>query len=140
MKTSIKYIILSLLFTCISCAQQRSVDKPPAFPPKKGIKKPKKLPRLFNYIELGDFKKNKDSLCCWQIDNECNILDGKTKLFTYYQTSGDDNPTLVPYTYAEGEFLKGKYQGIWKFYDKHGKVVKKEKWDDGKLIYRNEYK
>ncbi|WP_131701501.1 hypothetical protein [Chryseobacterium sp. FH2] len=89
---------------------------------------------------MEDLKKNKDSLYCWKIDCECNILDGKTALFTYYQTTGDDNPTLVPYTYAEGEFLEGKYQGIWKYYDKNRKVIKKEKWDNGKLVYSKEYK
>ena len=61
-------------------------------------------------------------------------------LHTYYQTSGDDNPKLIPYTLVEGEFLEGKYQGIWKYYDKNGKVIKKEKWDNGELIYRKGYK
>jgi antitoxin component YwqK of YwqJK toxin-antitoxin module len=41
---------------------------------------------------------------------------------------------------VEGEFLEGKYQGIWKYYDKNGKVIKKEKWDNGELIYRKGYK
>ncbi len=133
-----KYITI-LLLIFISCAQQK-IDKPPVFPPinMKKIQQTQKLPRLFNYINLGDLEKNKDSLYCWKIDNECNILDGKTTIFSYYQTSGDDNPTLVPYSYAEGEFLEGKYQGIWKYYDKNGKVIKKEKWDNGKLIYRKE--
>jgi antitoxin component YwqK of YwqJK toxin-antitoxin module len=31
--------------------------------------------------------------------------------------------------HAEGEFLKGKYQGVWKYYDKNRKVIKKEKWE-----------
>ena len=77
---------------------------------------------------------------CLNANDKCNIIDGKTTLYSYYQTSGNDNPKLVPYNFAEGEFLEGRYQGIWKYYDKNGKVIKKEKWDNGKLMYRKEYK
>ncbi len=133
------FIILLTLFFINFCAQQR-IEKQPEFPPKQGVENPEKTPRLLNYIKLGDIKKNKDSLYCWKIDYECNILDGKTTLFTYYQTSGDDNPTLVNYTYAKGEFLQGKYEGVWEYYDKNGKVIKKEKWNNGKLIYKRGFK
>jgi antitoxin component YwqK of YwqJK toxin-antitoxin module len=138
MKKSIKYIILFLLFAFISYSQ-KNIDKPPAFPPKGGIKKPKKLSRLFNYLNINELNQLDSDIYCWKIDNECYVLDGKTVLYSNYQTSGNDNPFLVPYTYAEGEFLEGKYQGVWKYYDKNKNVIKKEKWDNGKLIYRKEH-
>jgi hypothetical protein len=135
--------IISLLFSlCIffnSCAQQK-FEKPPVPPQKKGMKKIQKHKKLFNYLNIEDLKQNKDNLYCWEIADNCNVLDGETTIYSYYQTTGTDNPTLVPYTYAEGEFLEGKYQGIWKYYDKNKKVIKKEKWDNGKLIYTEEYK
>ncbi|SHF00379.1 hypothetical protein [Chryseobacterium sp. OV279] len=139
MKTFI-YLLFILCSFLNSCAQQR-FEKPPK--PGKGKVYKNILPskrKMSYYFSSGALKKNSDSLYCWQIDHECHIIDGKTKLFTYYQTSGDDNPMLVPYDYAEGEFLEGKYQGIWKYYDEKRKVIKKEKWDNGKLIYRKEFK
>jgi len=134
------YIILICSFT-YACAQQK-IDKPPKFPPKNygKIKKGKPLTKPSYFFNLGELKKKSDSLYCLEIDTECHLINGKSTINSYYQTSGDDNPKLVPYNYAEGEFLKGKYQGVWKYYDKNGKVIKKEKWDDGKLIYRNEYR
>ncbi|MFC4164185.1 hypothetical protein ACFOWU_10990 [Epilithonimonas zeae] len=53
-----------------------------------------------------------------KIDKECHLIDGKPTINSYYQTSDDDNPRLIPYNFAQGEFLEGKYQGIWKYYDK----------------------
>ncbi|MFB9110532.1 hypothetical protein [Flavobacterium gyeonganense] len=47
---------------------------------------------------------------------------------------GDDNPSFVPYIYAEGEFSEGKYNGVWKFYDENSKVIKIENWSNGILI------
>ena len=130
-------LILSICLFFNSCAQQK-FEKPPKSDKNKIVDK---LPeRLYYYINLAELKKNSDSLYCWKIDEKCHIINGKTMLHTYYQTSGDDNPKLIPYTLAEGEFLEGKYQGIWKYYDKNGKVIKKEKWDNGELIYRKGYK
>lgn len=102
--------------------------------------KPIENKREFNYLNINKLDKLDSGLYCWKLDNDCQILDGKTTIYSYYQTSGDDNPKRIPYDYAEGEFLKGKYQGVWKYYDKNKKMIKKEKWDNGKLIYRKEYK
>lgn len=135
--------LISLIFSlCIflnSCAQQK-FEKLPIPPKKNNMKKPQEHKKLFNYLNVNDLKKNESNLFCWDVKSKCNVLDGKTTLYSNYQTSGDDNPTHVPYTYAEGEFLKGKYHGIWEYYDKDKKVIKKEKWKNGKLIYRREYK
>ncbi|AZA92608.1 MULTISPECIES: hypothetical protein [Chryseobacterium] len=133
------YICFCFIFSFFlnSCAQQK-FEKPPKHDKNKLIDKlPQKLSYYFNSSEL---KKNVDSLFCLNANDKCNIIDGKTTLYSYYQTSGNDNPKLVPYNFAEGEFLEGRYQGIWKYYDKNGKVIKKEKWDNGKLMYRKEYK
>ena len=97
-------------------------------------------PIKFNYLNINQLDKLNSGLYCWKDHNDCQLLDGKTTLFAFYQTSGNNNPTLVPYTFAEGEFLEGKYQGAWKYYDKNGKVIKKEKWDNGRLIYKKEVK
>lgn len=137
-----KFFLTLFAFLFInSCAQQK-FEKPPKLGKGKKYKIQEGIPpkKILYYFSSGALKKNSDGLFCWQIDNECNIIDGKTKLFAYYQTSGDDNPKLIPYDYAEGEFLEGKYQGLWNYYDKNGKIIKKEKWDDGKLVYRKEYK
>ncbi|KFF01740.1 hypothetical protein [Chryseobacterium luteum] len=133
-------LIFSLCFFLNSCAQQK-YEKPPGFGKGKIYKIQKGIPykKEFNYLNVNQLDKLSNGLFCWKSDNDCQILDGKTKLFNYYQTSGDDNPTLVPYTYAEGEFLKGKYQGIWKYFDKKSRLIKKEKWANGQLIYRKEY-
>lgn len=77
---------------------------------------------------------------CWEIDGECNIIDGKTIIYTICDASDGDNASVIDCLYAEGEFLEGKYQGIWKYYGKNRKVIKKEKWNNGRLIYRKEYK
>lgn len=135
------FLFFSLIIFLHSCAQQKT-NKPPKFPPKDygKIKKAKSLTKPSYFFNLGELKKNSDSLYCLEIDTECHLINGKSTLNSYYQTSGDDNPKLLPYTLAEGEFLEGKYQGIWKYYDKNGKVIKKDKWENGKLIYRKEYK
>ena len=134
-------LFFSLMLSLYSCAQQKT-DKPPKFPPKNygKIKKAKPLTKPSYLFNLGELKKNSDSLYCLEIDSECHLIDGKSTINSYYQTSGDDNPKLIPYNFAEGEFLEGKYHGIWKYYDKNGNVIKKEKWDNGNLIYKKEYK
>jgi hypothetical protein len=129
-----------LCFYINSCAQQK-IEKPPKFPPKNygKIKKTTPLKKISYYLSLGDLKQNSDSLYCWKGDDECTILDGETTIFSYYQTSGDDTPTSVPYTYAKGEFLEGKYQGKWIFYDEKDRVIRRENWNKGKLISKKEY-
>ncbi|MCC9074397.1 hypothetical protein LNQ49_22645 [Flavobacterium sp. F-65] len=139
MKTSIS-LIFYFLFFLNSFAQQK-FEKPP----KPGKDKTDKIKNVLPnkkgslILNLGELKQNGDNLYCWEIDNNCNVIDGKIKLLGHYSRIGD-NQSLIAYTYAEGEFLEGKYQGIWAYYNKNGKVTKKEKWDNGKLIYRKEYK
>jgi antitoxin component YwqK of YwqJK toxin-antitoxin module len=135
MKTSI-VLIFNFLFFFNSFAQPK-FERPPKFPPKE-YRKIKTLDKINYYFGLGELKQNSDSLYCWKTKNNCSVIDGQIKLFAYYSTIGD-NQSLIPYTCSEGEFLEGKHQGIWKYYDKNGKVTKKEKWDNGNLIYRKEY-
>ncbi|AZA92609.1 Uncharacterised protein [Chryseobacterium nakagawai] len=142
MKSLFSLFFCSIIFLN-SCAQQK-VERPPKFPPKKytEIKKGKKIesvPKPTYVLTLGKLKQNKDSLYCGKNDDECNIIDGKITLFSPSIARGD-NASVTERLYAEGEFMKGKYQGIWKYYDKNKKVIKKEKWDNGKLVYRKEYK
>ena len=123
-------LILSICLFFNSCAQQK-FEKPPKSDKNKIVDK---LPeRLYYYINLAELKKNSDSLYCWKIDEKCHIINGKTMLHTYYQTSEDDNPKLIPYTLAEGEFLEGKFplknnenraipkRIVFSFKDKNGK-------------------
>jgi hypothetical protein len=136
--------IYSLIFCFIlnfSYAQQKN-DKAPIFPPKNHgeIKIIKNTPKITYNFNLGDLKQNGDGLYCYKTDEiSCNILDGKATIFAYYQTKGDDNPSLIPYTCAKGEFLEGKYDGKWVFYDEKERIIKKENWEKGKLISRKEY-
>lgn len=124
--------ILCLTISLNSCAQQK-FDKPPSLVINKvnvsNIYKPS------YYFSSAELEKNSNGLYCWKINNSCDIIDGKTTLFTYYQTTGDDNPNSIPYTSAEGEFLKGKYQGIWNYYDKKKQIFRTEKWNNGKLTF-----
>ena len=137
------YTLLALLILNISlsCAQQKPRDR---IKHKNGMKdkisKPKQVPKTIYSMNLIDLKQNENGLHCFMTDSlEYSIIDGKTTIYSEYQTTGTDNPAFIPYLYAEGEFLEGKYQGIWKFYDKNKKLIKKEKWDKGNLIYRKEY-
>ncbi len=137
------FIIVFTLFFVSSCAQQKT-DKPPKFPPKnymkiKKIKKTERVAKPTYVLTLGKLKQNKDSLYCWKNDNECNIIDGKITLYGHSISKGD-NANVTERLYAEGEFLEGKYDGIWKYYDESRKVIKKEKWDNGRLIYKKEFK
>ncbi len=132
-------IFFIAIFFLNSCNAQQKVEKPPKSSKQlKDIKPMQNVQKGCLTLSLGDLKENGDNLYCWEIDGKCNIIDGKIKLFTYYSQIGD-NQNLIQYTFAEGEFLEGKYQGIWTYYDKNGKIIKKEKWDKGKLIYRKEY-
>jgi hypothetical protein len=139
MKKLVYSIFCSIIFLN-SCAQHK-FEKPPKFPPKNygKIKKAKPHPKTSYIFNLGDIKQNSDSLCCWKIDDECHIIDGETTIFSYYSYEYTDDASLFTYTYAKGEFLEGKYQGKWIFYDNKGRIIKKEKWDNGKLIYRKEF-
>jgi hypothetical protein len=95
-------------------------------------KNPLKSTNVIN--NLSQLSVNNEGLNCWKIDNECKLLDGITTIYSHYQTTGDDNPALVPYIYAEGEFLEGKYNGVWKFYDQKSNIIKLEKWNNGVLM------
>lgn len=133
-------IIFNLSFFLNSCAQQK-YEKPPK--PSKS-KLADKLPVFKNckpnyVLTLGKLKQDENNLFCWETDGECNIIDGKTTIYTICDASDGDNASVIDCLYAEGEFLEGKYQGIWKYYDKKNRIIKKEKWDSGKLIYRKEY-
>lgn len=131
----IMIIILNVcVFINFSCAQQK-YEKSPKFPPmkKERIEQVEKVEKTTYVINLGDLKLE-NNLYSWKIDNEYHILDGFTTIYSHYQTTGDDNPSLVPYIYAKGEFLEGKYHGKWLFYDKTGKIIKTEKWNKGLLI------
>jgi len=131
------YLLLICSFT-YACAQQK-IEKPPRY---KLIKPKKSLPNQKGghlILNLGELKENADNLYCFYLDDNCNVIDGKITLYSHSIARGD-NASVTKRLYAEGEFLEGKYQGIWKYYDKNGKVIKKEKWENGKLIYRKEYK
>ncbi|MRX75475.1 hypothetical protein GJU39_05170 [Pedobacter petrophilus] len=101
--------------------------------------KPTDLQKGHIILSLGELKQNKDSLYCWETEDKSNIIDGKITLYSNSIAKGD-NASVTERLYAEGAFLEGKYQGIWKYYDENGKVIKKEKWENGKLVYRKEYK
>jgi hypothetical protein len=133
------FFIFCFWFFFQSCAQQK-FEKPPKPGKSKlvDVKPTKKLKKPIYYLSLGDLKQNSDSLYCEKTDNECYIVDGKTTLYSYYLSSGD-TPTQISYTCAKGEFLEGKYQGNWLFYDKKGRIIKKENWNKGKLISRKKY-
>lgn len=129
-------IILSILVCNISCAQK--FEKPPMNNKNKLIdKKPLKLTNVIN--NLSQLSVNSEGLNCYKIDDECHVLDGITTIYSQYQTTGDDNPSLVPYIYAEGEFLEGKYNGVWRFYDKNSNLIKIENWNNGTLISTKNY-
>ena len=122
MKTSI-ILIFNFLFFLNSFAQQKFERPPKAGKEKtaiiKNILPNKKGHLILNFEEL---QQNEGNLYCYLVDSECNIIDGKTTLYSYYLTSGNDTPTSIQYNFAEGEFLEGKYQGIWKYYHKNGKI------------------
>ncbi|WP_435524291.1 hypothetical protein [Chryseobacterium indoltheticum] len=105
----------------------------------KKIKKTETTSKPTYVLTLGKLKQNEDNLYCWKNDNGCNIIDGKITLYSHSIAKGD-NASVTERLYAKGEFSEGKYQGIWKYYDENRKVIKKEKWDNGRLIYRKEYK
>lgn len=129
-------IVILISFSDLSCAQK--FEKPPKN--NKNILIDKKPIRLINVINnSSQLSINNEGLYCYKIKDGCNIIDGETTIFSYYQTSGGDTPTSVPYTYAKGEFLDGKYQGKWVFYDKKGRVIKKENWNKGILTSKKEY-
>jgi len=136
----IKSVLFILIFIFNSCYAQQKLEKPPK--PGKELNNTKPIQNVqkgYLILSLGELKQNGDNLYCWNIDGKCSIIDGKIELFTYYSSIGD-NQNLIQYTCAKGEFLEGKYQGFWTYYNKNGKIIKKEKWDNGKLIYRKEYK
>ena len=139
MKT-IVFLILILYPFFYSYTQQK-FERPPKSGKNKIDKIKDVLPDRKGHLilNLGELKQNKDNLYCWKTDDGYNIIDGKTTIYSEYQTTGTDNPSFVPYIFAEGVFLEGKYQGIWKFYNKNKKLIKKEKWDNGSLIYRKKY-
>lgn len=129
--------ILIVIFSVLSLSCiHRKFEKPPKFNYKYSGRIPKiPITRMYHLLSLGDLKLNADSLYCKMYDNECIIINGKTTLFTYYLSEGSDVKNLIPYNYAKGEFLEGKYHGIWEYYDKEGKIIKIERWDNGKLMY-----
>lgn len=136
-------IIYSFVF-CIfllfnSCAQQKFEKPTKSSSVKLKNIKPTDLQKGHLVLNLGELKQKEDSLYCWEAEGKCNIIDGKITLYSTNIAKGD-NVSVTERLYAEGEFLEGNYQGIWKYYDESRKVIKKEKWDNGKLIYRKEYK
>lgn len=136
-------LILSVCFFINSCAQQK-FEKPPKpgkgrnYKIKKGVPS-SKIKKGHLVLNLGRLEQNKDSLYCWETEGNCDVIDAMTTIYTTCDASDGDNASVIDCLYAEGEFLEGKYHGVWKYYDKNGKVIKKEKWDNGKLIYRKEY-
>lgn len=99
-----------------------------------------KLINKYPVLDITELKKTNDSLYCLNDSVNCNIIDGSVILYSNYNKIFTENIENTPYLFAKGEFLEGKYDGIWTYYDKNEKVIKKEKWDNGKLIYRKEYK
>lgn len=135
------YLLLICSFT-YACAQQK-FESPPkpgkgkSYKIQKGIR-PTKIQKVHLILTLGELKQNKDSLYCWKTEDKFNIIDGKITLYSNSIARGD-NASVTDRLYAEGAFLEGKYQGIWKYYDENGKVIKKEEWDNGTLISRQEF-
>ncbi|MCP2025457.1 hypothetical protein L1276_000597 [Flavobacterium sp. HSC-32F16] len=135
-----KSIFLISIFFLNFCSAQHKIEKPPR--PKKeleNIKPTHNIQKGHLILSLGKLNQNEDDLYCWDMDGKCNIIDGKITLYNSSIAKGD-NASVTERLYAEGEFLEGKYQGIWKYYNEKGKVIKREKWDNGKLIYRKEFK
>ncbi|KMQ58343.1 hypothetical protein ACM39_18650 [Chryseobacterium sp. FH2] len=128
------YITLTLGFT-FSCAQQK-FEKPPKSGESKIDKIKDALPTYI--LKLNELKKNNDSLYCINNNLKCRIIDGDVVIFTDTDFSNESGKAYS--LYVEGSIKKGKYNDIWKYYDKNGKVIKKEKWDNGKLVYSKEYK
>jgi hypothetical protein len=126
-------VLLLFVFECTA-----ENGRPPVFS-QKG-EKIKKHTRLFNSIDVNQLHKTVDSLYCWKINENCNVIDGKTVLFSYYTSSYADNASTELYVFAKGEFLNGKYNGVWRYYDERQNTIRKEKWRNGKLIYKKEYK
>ena len=137
-------IIIIVLGICgminFSCAQQKN-GMPPKFPPAKS-EQIKKIKKQTYVINLNDLELNNDKLYVWKINNQYQILDGPTNVYSQYQSTRDNNQSLMSYMYSKGEFLEGKYHGKWLFYDKIGKIIRTEKWNNGILIYskKNEMK
>lgn len=126
-----------LLFN--ACAQQK-FDKPP----KSGNMKlesikPTNLQKGHLVLNLGELKQKEDGLYCWEVEGKCSVIDGKITLYSHSIAKGD-NASVTERLYAEGEFLEGKYEGVWKYFDEDKKIIKEEKWRNGKLIYRKDYK
>jgi hypothetical protein len=103
-------------------------------------RKLKKYNRIFNDLNISQLHKTKNSLYCWKLNEDCNVLDGTTVLLGYYTSSNSDNISTDLHILAKGEFLNGKHNGIWRYYDDYQKNIKKEKWRNGKLIYTKKYK
>lgn len=133
-------LILSICFFLNSCAQQK-YEKPPKSSKKelKDIKPTYQIQKGHLILNLGQLKQKEDSLYCWEAEGKCNVIDGKITLYSPSIARGD-NASVTERLYAEGEFLEGNYQGIWKYFDENKKIIKKEKWNNGKLVYRKEYK
>ena len=89
-------------------------------------------------LNLGEIKKNKKNLYYRQIDSVTfKVLNCKTTIYSKCTENGSNTQNTYDCLYSEGEFLKGKYNGIWKYYyngDKQ-KNTKEEKWKKGILIY-----
>jgi len=115
------YIILIFSFN-YACAQQK-FESPPkpgkgkSYKIQKGIP-PTKIQKGHLILTLGELKQNKDSLYCWETEGKFNIIDGKITLYSNSIARGD-NASVIERLYAEGAFLEGKYQGIWKYYDEN---------------------
>ena len=134
-----KYLIfcIVLIFLVNKSYSQIMNDIKPEYPPKFGIKKTQKKTKELNSLTGDKLILNKEGLYCWQIKKaKLVVLNGETVIFSYNQSSEGDNPITSEYISSKGEFVKGKYHGIWKFYDKNGKHIKSEKWKNGLLIYK----
>lgn len=133
------FIIIFTIFFVTSCAPQK-FEKPPK-PNKMRLKdiKPSDLEKGHLILNLGELKQNENNLYCWENESKCNIINGKITLYNHSIAKGD-NASVTERLYAEGEFLEGKYQGIWKYFDEDRKIIKKEKWDNGKLVHSKGYK
>lgn len=90
---------------------------------------------IYYSMEESDFKKNKDGLYYVSRDNREVILDNvNVYVFGFSSDSGLQELS------KEGIISKGKFDGKWLYYNSHREIIKKEYWDNGKLVKSKIYK
>lgn len=114
-----KISVIFLCFLCISCGSLSNI---------RDLKDDVgDIGPIYISVEESNFKKNKDGLYFLSRDNSEVILDN-VNVFVFSRNSGSRNSSKV------GIISKGKLDGEWLYYNSYKEIIKKEYWDNGKLV------